>query len=183
MNRDAIRRLTGRQKLVLAIASDCLILPGALWIALVLRHGHWSFDILPFWPGFAVTLACIPVFAHLGLYRHVMRYLGPAVIWTLVKGIVLTAVALTALAYMVRLEDFPRSIPVIFALLAFCGTAGTPSGIHRRQPTGNRPHRPWARGVPDHRSGGAGREPRHRPGARRRRLRLRRRPSANHREA
>ena len=125
MNREVIRWLTRPQKLALAIASDCLIIPGALWVALVLRHGHWSFDVVPFWPGFAVTLACIPVFAHLGLYRHVMRYLGPAVIWTLVKGILLTAVALTALAYMVQLANFPRSVPVIFALLAFCGTAGT----------------------------------------------------------
>ena len=125
MRADAIQRLTRRQKQALAVACDCVTLSAALWIALVLRHGHWHFDLAPFWPGFAITLACVPLLAHFGLYRHVMRYMGPAVIWTVLKGVVLTAVMLTAIAYMFRLEDFPRSVPVIFALLAFCGVAGT----------------------------------------------------------
>jgi len=125
MARNPIHDMTKRQKRALALASDAVILVGALYCALVLRHGHWYFDPVPFWPGFAITIACVPLFAYLGLYRHVMRYMGPAVIWTIVKGVVLTAVVLTAVAYMFQLEHFPRSVPVIFALLAFCGTAGT----------------------------------------------------------
>ena len=125
-----IEGLSSRQKQTLAVALDCVMLPGALWCTLVLRHGHWELDWLQFWPAFAVTLGCVPLFAHLGLYRHIIRYMGPVAILAIVQGVLVTSVVLAAVAYMTRIEDFPRSAPVIFGILSFCYVAGTRFLVH-----------------------------------------------------
>ena len=116
---DFIERLNSRCKQVVAVVIDSAMLPFALWCALALRHGHWQLDWMQFWPAFAVTLACVPLFARLGLYRHIVRYMGREALAAIFWGITITAVALAAIAYMVPLADFPRSVPVFFWLLSF----------------------------------------------------------------
>ena len=115
----AIERLSSRQKQVAAAVIDSAMLPFALWCALVLRHGHWQFDWWQFWPAFAVTLACVPLFARLGLYRHVIRHMGRQAVAAMCLGITVTTGALAAVAYLAKLADVPRSALAIFWLLAF----------------------------------------------------------------
>ena len=116
---DFIERLDSRSKQVVAVVVDVAMLPFALWCTLTLRHGHWQLDWVQFWPAFAVTLACVPLFAHLGLYRHIIRYMGREALLAVFWGITITAIALAAVAYMVQIPDFPRSVPAIFWLLSF----------------------------------------------------------------
>ena len=111
--------LSSRQKQAVAVVIDSVMLPFALWCALVLRHGHWQFDWWQFWPAFAVTLACVPLFARLGLYRHVIRHMGRQAVAAMFLGITLTTGGLAAVAYMAKLGDVPRSALAIFWLLAF----------------------------------------------------------------
>ena len=118
MRTDFIERLSRRRKRAVAVVVDSAMLPFALWCALALRHGHWQLNWLPFWPAFAVAFACVPLFAYFGVYRHIIRYMGREALAPIFWGITVTAVALAAVAYMVRLGDFPRSVPVIFWLLA-----------------------------------------------------------------
>ena len=122
---DFIERLNSRCKQIVAVVIDIAMLPFALWCALTLRHGHWHLDWVQFWPAFAVTLACVPLFAHLGLYRHIIRYMGRKVPLAIFWGVTITAIALAAVAYMTHLPDFPRSVPVIFWLLSFLYVAVT----------------------------------------------------------
>ena len=122
---DAIERLSSRQKKVVAIAIDSVMLPFALCSTLVLRHGSWRLDWLQFWPAFAVTVACVPLFIYIGLYRHVIRYMGSKALQTIFVGVTITTLALAAVAYMTQLGDFPRSALVIFWLLAFIYVAAT----------------------------------------------------------
>ena len=122
---EALERLSSRQKRGVAIVIDMAMLPFALCSTLVLRHGSWQLDWLQFWPAFATTLACVPLFLYIGLYRHVIRYIGSKALKTIFIGVTVTTMALAAVAYMTQLDDFPRSALVIFWLLAFLYVAAT----------------------------------------------------------
>lgn len=115
-----------RQKQAVAVATDAVALPLALWLALWLRQGQLNPNIASFWPAFVVAaLICIPVFGRLGLYRQVVRYVGPDAFFTVVKGVTVTALVIAAVAYIVPLRGFPRSVPIIFWMLALAYVAGT----------------------------------------------------------
>ena len=105
---------------------DCVALPVALWTAFALRLGEWSVDIAEHWPAFVVSgLVCIPVFGWLGLYRHVIRHIGNRAMLSVLQGATITAIAVATVAYMVPLNGFPRSVPIIFWLLTLLYVSGT----------------------------------------------------------
>jgi FlaA1/EpsC-like NDP-sugar epimerase len=119
-------RLSRRRKQFVALASDSVMLPFALWSALALRLGEWNPDLSGLAPAFVATvLVSLPVFIRLGLYRQVIRYMGNDALLAVIKGVTITSLVLAALAYMLPLHGFPRSVPVIFWLLAFVYVAGT----------------------------------------------------------
>jgi FlaA1/EpsC-like NDP-sugar epimerase len=119
-------RLSRRKKQLVALVSDACVLPFALWCAVALRLGQWNPDVSAFGPAFAASvLISIPVFVRLGLYRQVIRYMGNDALIAVIKGVTITALGLAALAYMVPMAGFPRSVPVIFWLLAFVYVAGS----------------------------------------------------------
>ena len=124
-----IEGLARWQKKAVAIALDCAALPFALWCALALRYGGWNpveIDFTAFWPVFAVAvLAGVPAFAAVGLYRHIIRYIGWEAIGAVMKGVTIATIAVIAVAYMLPMAGFPRSAPLIFWLLSFCYVAGT----------------------------------------------------------
>jgi len=123
-----LERLSRRQKQAIAVATDAIALPVALWVAFALRLGmpQATPSVEQFWPAFVVAaLICIPVFGRLGLYRQVVRYVGPDAFFTVVKGVTVTALVIAAVAYIVPLRGFPRSVPVIFWMLALAYVAGT----------------------------------------------------------
>ena len=122
---EAVERLSRRQKQAIAMTIDTVMLPLLLGASLVVRHGHWNLDWPQFWPAFAVALVAVPLFAKIGLYRHIIRYMGSQALLVIGYGVAIQAVLLLAVAFMVRLEDFPRTIPFIFGLLAFVYLVGT----------------------------------------------------------
>jgi FlaA1/EpsC-like NDP-sugar epimerase len=123
---DALEQLPRRRKQVIAVLVDSIALPLALWSAIALRLGEINPDVVRFWPAFvAASLVCIPVFGALGLYRHVVRHMGNHAILAVFKGATITAIAVAAVAYMVPLTGFPRSVPVIFWLLTLVYVSGT----------------------------------------------------------
>jgi len=108
------------------VAFDLVALPLALWTAIALRLGEWTPEVAQFWPAFVVAgLVCIPVFGTLGLYRHVVRHMGNHAMLAVLKGATITAIAVAAVAYMVPLKGFPRSVPIIFWLLTLLYVSGT----------------------------------------------------------
>jgi FlaA1/EpsC-like NDP-sugar epimerase len=121
-----IHQLSRRKKQAIAVLVDFVALPVALWTALALRLGEWNPEVVQFWPAFAVSaLICIPVFGGLGLYRHVVRHMGNRAMWAVLKGATITAIAVAAVAYMVPLGGFPRSVPIIFWMLTLLYVSGT----------------------------------------------------------
>ena len=122
---DVVEGLSRRQKQGVAMAIDTVMLPLLLAASLIMRHGHWNLDWPQFWPAFAVTLVSVPLFAKIGLYRHIIRYMGSQALLVIIYGVTIPPVLLFAVAFMVRLEDFPRTVPFYFGLLTFVYLIGT----------------------------------------------------------
>jgi len=123
---ELVERLSRRKKQLIAVASDMVMLPVALWTALALRLGDFTPPALLFWPAFVASVVVgVPVFVRLGLYRQVVRYMGPHAAVAVLKGATITAIAIATIAYMVPLRGFPRSVPIIFWLLTLAYVAGT----------------------------------------------------------
>jgi FlaA1/EpsC-like NDP-sugar epimerase len=123
---ESVEHLSRRKKQLIALLTDAIMLPVALWSALALRLGEVSPAVGQFWPAFVVSaLICLPVFVRLGLYRQVVRYMGNHAITAVVKGVTITSIAISAVAYMVPLPGFPRSVPIIFWLISLAYVGGT----------------------------------------------------------
>ncbi len=116
------------QKRLIMVAADLIGLPVALWAAYALRFADlWpSAYIEPVWWLFlALPPVGVFVFARLGLYRSVVRFMGAQAIVAGVKGIAILAVSLWAAAFFFQLQGVPRSIPINFALVTMVYVGGT----------------------------------------------------------
>ena len=80
---NAIKQLKRKQKQILMIGTDVLLLPFAFWIALSLRLSNFwpiQYWIANWWILLFIPLMFIPLFIHFGLYRAVLKYMGYQVI-------------------------------------------------------------------------------------------------------
>ena len=105
-------RLSRRQKRLIQVAVDVLLVWSALWLAFYVRVGNagfaeplaghaWLFGIAP--------LLSIPFFVRLGMYRAVMRYFGNDALMAIVKAVSLSALSLSLAVYWYT--DAPKLIP------------------------------------------------------------------------
>lgn len=110
--RSRLVRLPRRQKRVIQVAADVLLVWLALWLAFFVRvgdpdfvqplSGHaWLFGIAP--------LIAIPFFVRFGMYRAVMRYFGNDALMAIVKAVTLSALLLSLAVYW--RTDVPKVIP------------------------------------------------------------------------
>jgi FlaA1/EpsC-like NDP-sugar epimerase len=110
----ALRRAARRFKQALMITADLVAIPAALWTAVVLRFGGYP---VPEHPLGALTivalLSAIPLFAGLGLYRAVVRFLGLHAALLIVTGVGLSAIVLVAANFSGLVNPFP---PAVFAI-------------------------------------------------------------------
>jgi len=121
-----IDEFSRRRKQAIAIAADLVMLPVALWSAFVLRLGELNPEMADFWPAFVVCVCvAVPVFGRFGLYRQVIRYMGNHAVIAVLKGTALAAMAVAVVPFLLQLQRFPRSVPIIFWLLAFLYVSGS----------------------------------------------------------
>ncbi|MGB0956964.1 MAG: polysaccharide biosynthesis protein, partial [Litorivicinus sp.] len=107
--------LSRDQKKLLMVLADLLFISLALWSAYALRFAEWfPWSYLePAWPLFVATpVIGVVVFAKLGLYRAVVRFMGNQAIWSVAYGAGALSISLYALAYLFAVNPFPRSIPI-----------------------------------------------------------------------
>jgi FlaA1/EpsC-like NDP-sugar epimerase len=113
--RVALLGLPRRQKRLLQVVTDVLLVWTALWLAFAVRLG---FDemINPFsshpWLLVSASLIAIPLFIRFGMYRAVMRYLGNDALIAIVKAVSLSALLLALVVYWGAsyMEPVPRSV-------------------------------------------------------------------------
>src|SRR5687768_15691105 len=80
--------LPRNQKRLLMLLADLVCIPAALWTAMTLRQGtpvHTSAGDV--WLYFGALAASVPVFARLGLYRAVVRFIGARVLLAVLAGV------------------------------------------------------------------------------------------------
>lgn len=116
-----LAHMTRRAKQSLLLVSDTLLLAFAVWAAYALRLGVWFEPNTYQWLVIALgPLLAIPVFVRLGLYRSVIRYMGEHALWSIVKGMALATLLLSAAAFMLLLTEaqgVPRSVLVLYFMI------------------------------------------------------------------
>ncbi|CAM3402613.1 polysaccharide biosynthesis protein [Halomonas lysinitropha] len=123
-----IAELSRTHKRLIMVLADLVALPLALWSAYALRLADWwpeRYLEIAWWLFFLVPVVGVYIFARLGLYRAVVRFMGPQAMWAVIKGILMLSVMMWAAAFVTRLEPFPRSVPINFALVSLVYVGGT----------------------------------------------------------
>ncbi len=112
-------QLSDRQKRYVMMMADALILVVALWASVALRYGDVYQDVLGFWWLFPVCAVLgVAAFRKLGLYRAIVRYIGPSSMLPVIQGVTIASVGVRLLAFFTETPGFPRSAPMIFWFVA-----------------------------------------------------------------
>ena len=111
-------RLSRAKKRALMLSADLIVIPAALWAAIVLKHGTLpsGFAATP-WPYLIAVVVSIPIFVRLGLYRAVIRYIGPKVMVAVLSGVTASALILASLDLLLGHRALPiTAVPIYWAL-------------------------------------------------------------------
>ncbi|TWD99214.1 FlaA1/EpsC-like NDP-sugar epimerase [Pseudomonas sp. AG1028] len=100
--RTRLVRLRRRQKRLIQVAIDVMLVWAALWLAFLVRLGDFD-EIYPFdghlWLFALAPLISIPLFIRFGMYRAVMRYFGTEALIAITKAVSLSALILALAIY------------------------------------------------------------------------------------
>jgi FlaA1/EpsC-like NDP-sugar epimerase len=118
--------LSRASKRLVMVAADGMIVPSALLLAFALKYDSLQHG-LERNPGLylGATAASIAVFAALGLYQSVIRYIGARAVAVVVAGSAGSALVLYALGQTISPRPVPASVAVIYALVALVWVAGS----------------------------------------------------------
>ncbi len=113
-------------KRVLMVIADLVMIPMALWSAFALKSDSLAVPLagMPLLMAVAV-LSTVPVFLRLGLYRAVVRFLGPRAIYAVLAGVSLSVGMLAAFALGYRGDPIPTSVLVIYWAFALLYVGGS----------------------------------------------------------
>lgn len=125
---DQFTALTRFHKKLIMVIADLIMLPLALWTAYALRLADW-WPIVHMESSLPLFIIIPPlgvfIFARLGLYRAVVRFIGSQAMWAVCKGVFLLMLAIYLLAWLLPLAFFSRSAPIIFALVSLIYVGGS----------------------------------------------------------
>jgi FlaA1/EpsC-like NDP-sugar epimerase len=107
-------------KQAILVVLDSLLIVGAIWGSLALRLGEpWPDEFVRLWWLTPVAiLASVPMLWLLGLYREVTRYSAPSLLKQVVQGTAVSTLLLALVMYWVGEPSAPRSLPVLYFLVA-----------------------------------------------------------------
>ncbi|MEL7479428.1 MAG: nucleoside-diphosphate sugar epimerase/dehydratase [Pseudomonadota bacterium] len=119
-----IWQLSRTNKRIVSVLIDIILIFIAFHLAILVRSGDSNYFTYPTVWGIqiAVTIVTIAVFARLGLYRAVLRYLTFQALFVVTAGAVISATLVAALSFYMS-DPFPRTVPIIYGafLALFCG--------------------------------------------------------------
>ncbi|MFO1377201.1 MAG: nucleoside-diphosphate sugar epimerase/dehydratase [Steroidobacteraceae bacterium] len=113
-------------KRVLMLLADALFIPAALWSAIALKTGSLHSDLPEsLWVYPIAVLASVPVFARLGLYRAVLRYIGARAIVAVLAGVTVSVALLVAVNLFTSRGAVPPAAFVIYWAFALVYVGGS----------------------------------------------------------
>jgi FlaA1/EpsC-like NDP-sugar epimerase len=114
-----------KSKRLVLMVFDAILLPASLWVSVVLRYGELQKDVTAFWWLFpTVAITGVVIFYKFGLYRAIVRYIGPSAMLPVVQGVTIAALAISLIAYLSGAATFPRSSAMIFWFIAILAIGG-----------------------------------------------------------
>jgi FlaA1/EpsC-like NDP-sugar epimerase len=124
-----IRRLVAMpraRKRALMLAADLVFIPAALWAAVALKLGRLpeGFAATP-WPYLLAVLVSVPIFVRLGLYRAVVRFIEPKVIWVVLAGVTASTAILVLLGLVLGQGGIPVTAIAIYWAIALVYVGGS----------------------------------------------------------
>ncbi len=119
--------LSRRTKQLIMVGADMAMLPLAVWSAFALRFGTVAPPYLDrfWWLFIATPLLTIPILYALGLYRAVVRYMSTQAVFAVINGVGLSALLIIAMSLMLDMRGLPRSVVLLYGLLALLYIGGT----------------------------------------------------------
>lgn len=121
-----LAHLPRNQKRALMLAADTLGVPLVLWASIGLRLGRLDHHVPGTeWIYIAALLTTVPVFIRMGLYRAVVRYLGPRAVLTVATGVTTSVVLLSLLISVWPQRAVPIGALVIYWAFALIFVGGT----------------------------------------------------------
>jgi FlaA1/EpsC-like NDP-sugar epimerase len=115
----------GSKRLVM-VAADAIAIPTALWAALALKFDQWDPAIERTLAYYLVALAsALFFFAILGLYRAVIRFMGPKAMVTVIIGVSFSTLMLIAFDRLIARHQIPLSAFGIYWALALPYVGGS----------------------------------------------------------
>ena len=124
----ALISLSRRSKQALMLAFDIVAIVSILYIAFWIRLGYF------FYPSgnegllimiYGSPLLAIPVFAGLGLYHEVVRYVSFKALWRIIQAASFYAAIWGLIVFMAQIEGVPRSVILINCALVILITGGS----------------------------------------------------------
>lgn len=130
--RARIFRLSRSQKRLVMMTVDMILIPFALWASFALRLDSWMPELNDgVWLLLLAPLISIPVFARLGLYRAVIRFLGSQALKAVLIGITLSVAGLLTITALLDLQGIPRSVFIIYWGTALLFVGGSRHYVRR----------------------------------------------------
>ncbi|MGX9460143.1 polysaccharide biosynthesis protein [Shewanella sp. A14] len=116
------------QKRLVSLFVDSFFLVSAFWAALLVRLDDISvLSNATFWMVISIVLPIsLVLFAKLGLYRAVLRYMGLQALVAIVIGVAVSTITLVLVSFYAE-ANIPRTVPLIYAAfsLVFIGGSRT----------------------------------------------------------
>jgi len=104
-------KLPRRQKQLVAVVTDYVLLVFAFWSALALRFETLTPGFSGYgWQMLVAPLLAIPIFIRLGLYRAVIRFMEDRVLFVVVGGVTLSVLLLAALIALTHATGLSRGV-------------------------------------------------------------------------
>jgi FlaA1/EpsC-like NDP-sugar epimerase len=123
---EAILSLSRGSKRLIMVSADAIAIPTALWAALVLKFDTLDPVLDRTFSYFLVALgSALFFFAVLGLYRAVIRFMGPRAMVTVITGVSLSALVLAAFDRLIASHQIPLSAFAIYWALALPYVGGS----------------------------------------------------------
>jgi FlaA1/EpsC-like NDP-sugar epimerase len=121
----AVLALPRETKRRIMASADAIAIPTALWLALVLKFDRLDPSIERTFGYFLVAIAAsLFFFAVLGLYRTVIRFVGPKAMLTVLAGVSFSVLMLAAFDHLVGHRQVPLSALGIYGALALLFVGG-----------------------------------------------------------
>jgi len=123
---ESLLTLSRPVKRFIMIGSDAIMLPVCLWVALILKFDRLWIDLNRYAGVFlASVVAVLLIFSYLGLYRAVIRFMGPKVMASVIMGVSLSVLALGVYDRLLGETRIPLTVLAIYWALALLYVAGS----------------------------------------------------------